>query len=82
MSKPTDRMVYQRPDNLWANKANGADKPRSLHRTQAEAVAAARDILANNGGGELITKGRDQQIRSKDTIPPGNDPRNIRDTER
>lgn len=81
MSKPTDRMVYQRPDKLWANKANHADKPKSLHTTQSEAAAAAKAILLNQGGGELTIKGRDQLIRSKDTIGNGNDPRSIRDRE-
>jgi ABC-type branched-subunit amino acid transport system ATPase component len=33
---------------------------------------------SNAGGGELNIHGRDGQIRAKDTIAPGNDPRNIR----
>lgn len=30
-------------------------------------------MLKKSGGGELITKGKDQKIRSKDTIKPGYD---------
>lgn len=81
MSKPQDRSVFQRDDGQWANKRNDADKASSLHRTQAEANSAAREMLQNQGGGERTTMGRDGRITSKDTIAPGNDPRSIRDTE-
>jgi len=37
-------------------------------------------MLVNQGGGELITKGLDGKIRSKDTINPGNES-SVRDTE-
>ena len=74
MSKGRDRMVYQRPDGTWVNKRNDADRASSLHNTQRDAEASARDMLRNQGGGELITKGTNGKIRSKDTIPPGNDP--------
>lgn len=74
MSKGRDRMVYQRDDGKWANKRNDAEKASSLHPTQKEAAQSAREMLKNQGGGELSIKGRDGLIRSKDTIPPGNDP--------
>jgi hypothetical protein len=38
-------------------------------------------MLQNQGGGELITKGVDGKIRSKDTISPGNDPNPPKDKE-
>ena len=69
-----DRMVYRRNDGTWVNKRNDSDKASSLHGTQGDAVDAARENLVNQGGGELITKGMNGKIRSKDTIPPGNDP--------
>jgi len=81
MSKDRDRMVYKRPDGSWVNKRNDAGKASSLHPTQQNAVDAARDMLKHQGGGELVTKGLDGKIRSKDTIPPGNDPFPPRDTE-
>lgn len=81
MSKPQDRMVYRREDGQWANERNDADKASSLHKTQGDAERAAKDMLKNQGGGELVVKGLDGKIRSKDTIPPGNDPRSIRDRE-
>lgn len=63
-----DRTVYRREDGQWVNKKQGATKASSVHKTQREAEAAARQMLRNSGGGELTTKGRDGKIRSKDTI--------------
>jgi len=81
VSKGRDRMVYRRTDDTWANKRNDAEKASSLHNTQREAEAAAREMLKNQGGGELTTKNIHGQIRSKDTIPPGNDPNPPKDKE-
>jgi hypothetical protein len=81
MSKKNDRTVFKRSDGQWANKKNSSGKASSVHKTQAEAEAAARRMLKNSGGGELTTSGRDGKFRSKDTIAPGNDPFPPRDTE-
>ncbi len=81
MSKGRDRIVSRRPDRTWENKRNDADRASSLHDTQREAEQAARQMLRNQGGGELTTKGLDGRIRSKDTIPPGHDPNPPRDKE-
>ena len=81
MSKGRDRTVYRRKDGNWANKRNDSERASSLHPTQKAAEDAARDMLQNQGGGELTTKGRDGKIRSKDTISPGNDPCRPRDRE-
>lgn len=81
MSKGQDRTVSRRPDGTWANKRNDADKASSVHKTQGDAAAAAKQNLQNQGGGELTIKGLDGKIRSKDTIPPGNDPNPPRDHE-
>jgi len=81
MSKGRDRTVFRREDGTWANKRNDADKASSLHDTQGEANEAAREMLHNQGGGELTTMGRHGIIVSKDTISPGNDPCPPRDRE-
>lgn len=81
MSKGRDRVISQRPDGQWANKRNDAGKASSLHGTQKDAIKTAKDMLGKQGGGELITKGTDGKIRSKDTIAPGNDPNPPRDRE-
>lgn len=81
MSKDRDRMVYKRPDGTWANERTDASRASSVHPTQKEAIKAAREMLQNQGGGELTTKGVDGRIRGKDTIAPGNDPNPPRDRE-
>lgn len=82
MSKDRDRTVYKRPDGKWANERHDSDKASSLHDTQKDAIKTATGMLGNQGGGELIVKGEDGKIRSKDTIAPGNDPNPPKDTER
>jgi Uncharacterized protein conserved in bacteria (DUF2188) len=79
--KGRDRIISQRPDGQWANKRSDAEKASSLHKTQTDAARTAREMLTNQGGGELTIKGTDGKIRSKDTIPPGNDPNPPRDRE-
>lgn len=75
-----DRIVYRRDDG-WVNQRTDADRVAGIHRTQSEAEDAARNMLRESGGGELITKGRDGKIRSKDTIGSAHDPNPPRDTE-
>ncbi|MDO3383843.1 DUF2188 domain-containing protein [Gilvimarinus algae] len=74
MSKDRDRTVFQRPNGTWVNKRNDAGKASSVHATQKAAESSARQMLTNQGGGELTTMGRNGRIRSKDTIGAGNDP--------
>ena len=81
MSKGRDRTVFRRTVGEWVNKRNDADRASSVHNTQRAAENSARDMLERQGGGELVTKGRDGKIRSKDTIAPGRDPNPPRDTE-
>lgn len=61
----------------WKAVGNGSVQ---ITRTplQVDAVSAARTWLRNNGGGELNIHGIDGQIRAKDTVAPGNDPRGTR----
>jgi hypothetical protein len=75
--KSQGRFVYQRKDGKWAQKLNNAKKPSSLHDKQKDAITAAKELLRKQGGGELTVQGEDGKIRMKDTIAPGNDPRNI-----
>lgn len=79
--KGRDRTVYKTSDGVWANKRNDRTRASSLHPTQKEAENAAREMLRNQGGGELTTKAANGRIRSKDTIYPGNDPCPPWDTE-
>lgn len=81
MSGSKNRTVSKRPDGTWENKLNSATKASSLHDTQKEAADSAKSMLQNQGGGELSIKGLNGKIRSKDTIPPGNDPNPPKDKE-
>jgi hypothetical protein len=81
MSKDRDRTIYRRDDGQWVNKRNDTDKASSLHSTQKEAEQAAKEMLKNQGGGELTIKGLNGHFRSKDTISPGNDPNPPKDKE-
>ena len=76
-----NRTVYRRNDGTWVNKRNDADKASSLHTTQKDAEIAAKEMLKNQGGGELTIQGTNGRFRSKDTIPPGNDPNPPKDKE-
>jgi hypothetical protein len=62
-----DRMVYKK-DDVWVNKKNVSEKASSTHKTQEEAIDAAREMLKNQGGGELSIKGENGKIRDKNTI--------------
>lgn len=73
MTKKSDRFVVKHPGG-WAVKAPGGKKASGVHDTQAKAQAAARQIVANAGGGEVVTQGRNGKFRDSDTVPPGNDP--------
>ncbi|MBF5082379.1 DUF2188 domain-containing protein [Quadrisphaera sp. INWT6] len=72
----TNRNVVPNPDGGW--DVTGAGKRASAHTdTQAEAISRAKTIVGNQGGGEVTISGRDGRIRAKDTVAPGDDPRNI-----
>jgi hypothetical protein len=58
--------VFKQGDQ-WVNKRNDASRASSVHATQREAIEAAREMLTNQGGGELSVHGRTGRIRSKDT---------------
>lgn len=76
-----DRTVYRRSNGDWVNKRNDSDKASSVHATQKDAENAAKEMIKNQGGGELTIIGRDHLIRSKDTIPPAPDPNPPKDKE-
>lgn len=69
------RIVQQRTDGNWEVRKPGADRASAVTPTQADGIGRARNILRNDGGGELQVRGTNGQIRAQDTIAPGNDPR-------
>jgi hypothetical protein len=76
-----NRTVYRRSNGDWVNKRNDSDRASSVHTTQRDAENTAKEMLKNQGGGELTTKGENGQIRSKDTIRPAKDPNPPQDKE-
>ncbi len=71
---PNQRNVVPNPNGGWDVTKPGASRDSAHYDTQAEAIDRGRQILGNDGGGELRIHGRDGQIRDSDTIAPGNDP--------
>jgi hypothetical protein len=74
---PDSRHIVPNPSGGWDVKKPGATRASAHTDTQADAQDRARVILGNAGGGEMLTHGKDGQIRAKDTIAPGNDPGDV-----
>jgi hypothetical protein len=68
-----DRNVFRRADGTWVNKRADADRASSLHSTQADAYAFAREMSKRAGGGEITISGVNGQFREKNTIAPAPD---------
>lgn len=78
MSNPNKRIVQRREDGDWEVRKPGSNRASAITSTQSEGIDRGRQILGNDGGGELQVRGRRGTIRSQDTIAPGNDPRTSR----
>lgn len=78
MAKKTSSNYHITPSagGGWAAKRAGATRAASIHQTQAEAIAAGRD-LARKSSGELRIHGTDGRIRNSNSY--GNDPNPPRD---
>lgn len=73
MTKTKAQHVVPR-SGKWGVLSAGSSRASSLHTTQDEAIATARDI-AKSRGTELYIHGRDGRIRERssfgnDSIPP------------
>ncbi|NKR80771.1 DUF2188 domain-containing protein [Rhodococcus hoagii] len=74
MAGPNKRVVQQRGDGSWEVRKPGSTRASAVTDTQAEGIVRAREILSNDGGGEMQIRGTNGAIRAQDTIAPGNDP--------
>jgi len=54
----------------YRGKAERANRASVTGETQAEVTSRLREIMHNNGGGELKIHGLDGEIRASDTVPP------------
>lgn len=74
----SDRHVVPDPKGGWNVTKPGASRASVHTDTQAQAIDRARTIIGNDGGGDMSIHGRNGAVRAKDTIAPGNDPRDVR----
>lgn len=75
MTQPNKRVVQRRDGGNWEVRKPGAIRASAITSTQGDGIARGRQILSNDGGGELQVRSRKGTIRAQDTIAPGNDPR-------
>ena len=74
-----ERHVVPDPDGGWDVVRPGSSRASSHRDTQAQAIARAREIVGNTGGGEVVIHDRHNRVRDSDTVDPGNDPNPPRD---
>jgi len=79
MSKKDDRHVVPSREGGWDVVAPGGQRASSHHDTQRAAIDRARNIVQNEGGGEVVIHDRRGSIRDSDTVAPGRDPYPPRD---
>lgn len=73
---PKKITVQRRDDGRFEGVRPGAQRASVVRDTQRETIDASRQILRNDGGGELaIRRISDGRIRVQDSIPNANDPR-------
>ena len=74
MPKANRRHVVPEATGGWKVVKPGAKRASARTKTQAEAEQRAKEIVANQGGGEVRVHRRDGRIRDSDTVKPGKDP--------
>ncbi|MBI4331875.1 MAG: DUF2188 domain-containing protein [Chloroflexi bacterium] len=79
MARRNERHVVPNPNGGWDVRAPNFSRCSSRHGTQTQAEVRAKQILANNGGGEVVIHDQKGKIRDSDTVPPGKDPYPPRD---
>ena len=72
----SDRHVVPAEDG-WHVEKDHAQRASAKTPTQAEAIARAVEIVANDGGGQVIVHGNDGQVRENRTVAAG-DPQTTR----
>ncbi len=71
MGNDRNYWTQRRPDGKWESRREGAQRAAKVTKTQAEAWNHSRE-KAGQGGGEAYLKGRNGQIRARNTY--GKDP--------
>lgn len=70
----TNYHVMKHPNGGWQGKKEGSQKATFITPTKAEAEKKAKEIVGNQGGGEVKLHGVKGNIIDSDTVKPGNDP--------
>lgn len=60
-------------DDGWTVEKEDARRPSARTSTQAEAITRAVEIIANDGGGNLVVHGTDGSVRERRSIEPDAD---------
>jgi hypothetical protein len=68
VSRKSSRHIVPNPDGGWDVRAPDAARSSGHAKTKQEAIARAREILANAGGGEMVIHGQDGQIQNSTTV--------------
>jgi sarcosine oxidase gamma subunit len=66
----TNYHVTKRGPGQWAYKKEGSTKATGIAPTQAKAEKLAKEIVKNQGGGDVRIHGLDGKIRDSDTVRP------------
>ena len=67
--------IVYRGHNEWAIRKENASRDTLKFHSQSDAYKAAKDIVVNQGGGEVFIHARNGKIRERNTF--GHDPRDI-----
>ncbi len=70
----TNYHVMKHPEGGWQGKKEKAQKATFIVSTKADAERKAKQIVSNQGGGEVRLHNKHGQITDSDTVSPGNDP--------
>lgn len=73
MANKTNYHVVKHEDG-WAGKKEGSNRATFVVDTQKEAEKLSKQIVQNQGGGEVRIHGEDGKIRDSDTVKPAVDP--------
>jgi len=73
MANTNRRHVVPDEGGGWKVVKPGAKRASAKTDTQAQAERRAKEIVANQGGGEVRVHRPDGRIRDSDTVKPGND---------
>lgn len=72
---PNFHVTNPKGSDIWKVVKAGAQRASATADTQKEAEKIAKQMAANQGGGEVrIHKPNGGPIRDTDTVAPGNDP--------